>query len=227
VIGRVLNRGRNVHGALRYLFGPGRANEHVNQRLVAAWQHHGDIEPPVMDNGERDVRRLAALLTQSLVPLGDRAPAEPVWHCIIRAAPEDREVDDPAWLDITQELMHRLGLSARGREHEGVRWVAVAHGDNHVHVVATMARQDGRRAHVDREYIKVGEAMRWAERTYNLRVLIRRDGTAPSRPSRAEQEKARRTGRSMPPRVTLRRKVEAAAVAAFARASPARPGERP
>ena len=33
--------------------------------------------------------------------------------------------------------MHRLGLSERGREDQGVRWVAVHHGDNHLTIYAT------------------------------------------------------------------------------------------
>jgi hypothetical protein len=37
VIGRVVGRGARPHGLLRYLFGPGRSNEHVSPSLVAAW----------------------------------------------------------------------------------------------------------------------------------------------------------------------------------------------
>ena len=133
---------------------------------------------------------------------------------MLRAAPGDRDLTDAEWREIVGELMHRLGLSKRGSEGAGVRWVAVAHGDNHVHVVAVMARQDGRRAHVDREYIRVGRAVRWAERTYKLHVTGHADGTAAKRPTRAEQEKSRRAGRGEPPRATLRRKVHAAAAAA-------------
>jgi len=36
VIGRVY-RGSKVSGLVRYLYGPGRHNEHVDQRLVACW----------------------------------------------------------------------------------------------------------------------------------------------------------------------------------------------
>ena len=30
-------RGNDIGGLLRYLFGPGRANEHTNPHIVAAW----------------------------------------------------------------------------------------------------------------------------------------------------------------------------------------------
>jgi hypothetical protein len=46
-----------------------------------------------------------------------------------------------------------------------------------------------------------------------LRRTAPRDRTAGSRPTRAESEKARRQGRSEPPRIALRRVVSAAAVA--------------
>jgi hypothetical protein len=116
------------------------------------------------------------------------------------------------------EVMHRTGLSRRGLEYVGVRWVAVRHADDHVHLVATLARQDGGRARLSYERRRVREAMHWAERKYGLQVTGHADRTAPSRPSRAEWEKSRRAGRTIPPRVALRRKVEAAAVAAASEA---------
>lgn len=215
MIGRVLPRGRRVHGVLRYLYKTGDDSKHVSPRVIGSWRHPIDVEPPVTDTGKRNFRPLTALLEQPLaIRDADRRPKRSVWHCVLRAAPADRNLTDAEWREIVRELMHRLGLSERGREGEGVRWVAVCHGDNHVHVVAVMARQDGRRAHVDREYIRVGQAARWAERAYKLHVTGRTDGTADRRPTRAEQEKARRAGRKQPPRVTLRRKVQAAAAAA-------------
>ena len=64
------------------------------------------------------------------------------------------------------------------------------------------------------DWWRIGEAMAWAERTYDLRKVARADRTAPKRPTRAEAEKASRDGRSEPSRVVLRRQVEAAAAAA-------------
>jgi hypothetical protein len=214
VIGRVVKPGKNVAGLLYYLFGPGRHNEHVNPRLVGGWEHPADLEPPAAASGRRDFRRLTGLLNQPVAALGNRAPDKYVWHCVIRAAPDDPDLGGGAWMDITAEIMHRTGLSVRGHEHEGVRWVAVHHGDNHVHILATLARQDGHRAHAGNGYYRIGEALRDVERKYGLREVIRADRTAPRRPGRAEQEKARRAGRPEAPRVALRRHVEAAAAAA-------------
>ena len=76
---------------------------------------------------------------------------KPVYHLTIAAAKDprtgqllDRYLTDAQWADIAAEYLHRIGL-ARRDEDGGVRWVAVRHADDHVHVVATLARQDGRR----------------------------------------------------------------------------------
>ncbi len=34
-----MQRGTRTRGLVEYLFGPGRAEEHTNQRIVAAWDH--------------------------------------------------------------------------------------------------------------------------------------------------------------------------------------------
>jgi hypothetical protein len=118
-------------------------------------------------------------------------------------------------MDIAAEIMHRTGLSERGQEENGVPWVAVHHGDNHIHIVAVLARLDNsRKARLDTDYDKIGKALRDIEASYGLRVLDRPDRTAAVRPTRAETEKAARAGRAEPPRVTLRRHAAAAAAAA-------------
>jgi hypothetical protein len=217
VIGRVVAPGKNVAGLLYYLFGKGRRDEHVNPHLVGGWEYPATLEPPVHrgeDGAEvRDFRRLAGLLEQPVAAVGKRAPELYVWHCVLRAAPEDTDLGDGAWHDITARVMDRAGLSVRGREHEGVRWIAVHHGDNHVHIVATLARQDGRRASVNNLYWRIGEALRDIEREYGLRVLAH-DKTADRAPSQAEMAKAGRAGQFATARAKLRRIVQAAAAAA-------------
>ena len=214
MIGRVLKRGSRAYGVLWYLYGPGKECAHSNPHLVSGWRHPAELEPPLRDNGKPDFRRLTDLLEQPLGLLGDNAPAKPVWHCTVRAAPDDPDLGDRAWMRIAGEIMDRTGLSRYGEEDEGVRWVAVHHGQNHIHVVAVLVRQDGRRARLDNDFYRIGEACRDIEKEYGLQVVARADRTAADRPTRAEQEKAARAGRAEPARVTLQREVAAAAAGA-------------
>ena len=128
MIGQILDRGSKLGKLLYYLYGPGKACEHVNPHLVSGWQHPAELEPPLRPDGHRDFRKLTGLLLQPVALLGSRAPAEPVWHCAVRAAPEDPDLGDGAWMRIAAEVMDRTGLSRYGEEDEGVRWVAVHHG---------------------------------------------------------------------------------------------------
>jgi hypothetical protein len=181
-----LKRSKSVRQLLYYLYGPGKACEHVNPHLVGGWRHPEALEPPVRADGRRDFRRLAGLLEVPLFLLGDRAPGLPVWHVTVWAAPEDPVLGDGAWMAIAAELMHRTGLSEHGHEGEGVPWVVVHHGDNHIHIVAILGRLDCRRAHLHFDYYRIGEAMAWAEQEYGLRRVAWADRTAPNRPTRAE-----------------------------------------
>jgi hypothetical protein len=110
--------------------------------------------------------------------------------------------------------MHRTELCPYGQEDDAVRWVAVRHGDDHIHVVAMLARQDGRRPRVSNDRYRVREACLAAEERYGLRRTAPGDRTAARRPGRPETEKAGRAGQGEAPRVTLRRRVCAAAAGA-------------
>jgi hypothetical protein len=104
-------------------------------------------------------------------------------------------------------------LSEHGREDQGVRWIAVHHGENHIHIVATLAGQDREPVWPRNDFYRIGEALRGIEREYGLRVLDRADRTAPKVLTRAEMEQSARSGRE-PDRAVLYRHVRAAAAAA-------------
>jgi hypothetical protein len=109
--------------------------------------------------------------------------------------------------------MDRTGLAPDGDD-LGVRWVAVRHAGDHVHLVATLARQDGRRPKVWNDFYRVREACLEAERRFGLTVTAPADRTAARRPARAETEQAARRGWGEVPRIRLRREVCAAAAGA-------------
>jgi hypothetical protein len=132
----------------------------------------------------------------------------------MRAAPDDRMLSDDEWAHIAHEVMDRTGLAPCGQDDEAVRWIAVRHGDDHIHVVAMLARQDGGRPGLSWERYKVRAACLAAEQRYRLRPTAPADHTAARRPSRAEIEKAARRRLDEAPRVTLRRQVTTAAASA-------------
>ncbi len=207
-------RGEHVQPLLYYLYGPGRHEEHTDPHIVAGWRHPASLEPPLRPDGARDFTKLTGLLLQPQAALGKRAYARPVWHCSMRAAPEDRMLSDDEWAQIAHDVLHRAGLSPYGQEDQAVRWVAVRHGDDHIHIVAMLARQDGGKPSLSWERVKVRAACLAVEQRYGLRSTAPADRTAARRPTRAENEKAARRDLDEAPRVTLRRQVATAAAAA-------------
>jgi len=212
VIGKIsAPRGKRVEPLIRYLFGPGRHEEHTDPHIVAGFRHPALLEPPLRADGTRDLRKLNGLLNQPNDAMGSFASDRPVWHCALRAAPTDKTLSDDEWAQIAHDVMNRTGLSRYGEEDEGVRWIAVRHAGDHIHLVVMLARQDGRRPSVRNDRYRVRDACRAAERKYGLRSTAPADRTAPRYPTRAENEKATRRGLDEAPRLTLRRTVSVAA----------------
>ena len=85
------------------------------------------------------------------------------------------------------EFVHRIGLAPRGDE-EAVRWIAVRHADNHVHVVATLARQDGKRVWPRNDFYRAREASLAVEARYRLTPTAPADRTGDRQTGRAEQQ---------------------------------------
>jgi hypothetical protein len=137
VIGKVI-RGSDARRLLYYLYGPGKANEHIDPHLVAGFGDPAELEPERHRGGYRGLRRLAGLLGQPLAALNGSSYRQPVWHCSLRAAPEDRVLSDAEWAQVAEGIMDSTGLAPAGDD-LGVRWVAVRHAPGHIHIVATLA----------------------------------------------------------------------------------------
>ncbi|MDL4770698.1 relaxase/mobilization nuclease domain-containing protein [Actinomadura xylanilytica] len=202
-----------MQGLVRYLYGPGDTGEHRDPHIVAGFWTPAELEPALLEDGRRDFRRLDGLLSQPLALLGDRNYRKPVWHLPVRAAPEDPILTDGQWAEIAREIMARTGLAADGDD-DAVRWIAVRHADDHIHVVATLARTDGVRPEIWNDGYRVRDACRAVEERYGLRRTAPADRTAARRPKRGENEKAHRYGRDEAPRTILRRHVQTAAAGA-------------
>ena len=64
--------------------------------------------------------------------------------------------------------MERTGIAPEG-DPAGCRWVAVRHADEHVHLVATLAREDGRPPRVWNDYRALAEVAHTFEAKLGLR----------------------------------------------------------
>ncbi|MEH0624967.1 relaxase/mobilization nuclease domain-containing protein [Streptomyces stelliscabiei] len=211
----ILGKGPHaIRRTIGYLFGKGRANEHIDPHLVASWN---DFAPDPGRSPHRDPKeveaQLAAQLDQPVKMLGDKAPKYTVWHCPVRAAPEDPMLTDAQWADIARRIVAAAGIAPEG-DTEACRWVAVRHSDDHIHIAATLVRQDGRRPQRDYDQRAVQREARQIEVDYGLRRLKPGDGTAAKRPTSKEHFKAKRLGQDATSRKILRLRVRRAVAAA-------------
>nr|WP_237514560.1 relaxase/mobilization nuclease domain-containing protein [Streptomyces sp. SID4945] len=145
--------------------------------------------------------------------LGDKAPKDTVWHCPVRAAPEDPVLTDAQWADIARRMVAAAGIALEGDD-EACRWVAVRHAEDHIHIAATLVRQDGRRPERGYDQRAVQREARKIEVDYGLRRLNQGDGTGAKRPTSKEHFKAKRLGQDATTRDVLRLRVRRAVAAA-------------
>ncbi|MFD7071632.1 relaxase/mobilization nuclease domain-containing protein [Streptomyces sp. NPDC059913] len=206
MIANIVKPGHKTRGVLNYLYGPGRANEHTDPHLVAAWD---DFVPDPGRNPAATLAQLADVLDLRVKQAGPKAPKNHVWHCSIRAAPEDRKLTDDEWATIARRVLNATGIAPAG-DPDACRWVAVRHADDHVHIVATKVRGDLRPPRNWNDFLRADKELVATEKEYGLRQVPRGDRTAAKRPTRAEQEKARRTGNARTAREHLRTLVRTA-----------------
>ncbi len=210
MIPQKLDEGSDTYGLLHYLYGPGRRDEHTNPHMVAAWD-------PFVDDPARSpnmtISDLALLLDAPVFAMRGKKPPLHVYHVAVRNDPGDRILSDEEWAEVAAEMMHAAGIAEHGDD-EGCRWVAVRHADDHIHLVATKAREDGRQPNLRQDIVKMQAAARAFEVQFELRRLKHGDKTAGRWQKSGEQEKAVRRGLSEAPRVTLQRTAREAAAAA-------------
>lgn len=203
--------GTDTCGLLNYLYGPGKRDEHVDPHMVAAWAPF--VDDPARSAGA-SIRDLADLLDAPVAALVGKRPAKHVYHVAVRNPPEDRLLTDAEWARVAREMMHAAGIDEHDDE-QGCRWVAIRHADDHIHIVATKARVDGRQPNLRQDIVKMHQVARRFEVEFGLRCLTSGDRTARKWPRTGEQEKAERRGLGEPMRETLQRTVREAAVAAI------------
>ncbi|CAM5643154.1 hypothetical protein SAVIM338S_06324 [Streptomyces avidinii] len=197
-----ISTGGRTYGLLVYLYGPGRRDEHTDPHLVASWLP--ELTPDPGRDAAASLKQLTDRLDLPVLALPkDRRPARHVWHCPVRTAPGDRHLTDDEWAQVASRIIHATGIAEEG-DSQACRWIAVRHADDHIHLVATLVREDGRRPRRHQDGIRAQAECRRIEAEFGLQVLNPGDRTAAQRPTSAERSKAERTGRSEPSRETLR-----------------------
>ncbi|WP_326581770.1 relaxase/mobilization nuclease domain-containing protein [Streptomyces sp. NBC_00481] len=210
MIAAIKPAGTNTRGLLAYLYGRGTHDEHFDPHIVAGFAMLGMPDPGRDENAT--LTELGHYLDEP-VSLRNSEFGKPVtdhvWHCPVRAAPEDRYLSDAEWGEIAQRIVQAAGIAPTGDD-LGCRWIAVRHADDHIHILATTVREDGRRPKLHDSGIRVGDACREIEKDYGLRRLKKGDRTGARRPTQAEMHKAERLGWEQPSPAWLQDHIRAA-----------------
>ncbi|WP_432198959.1 relaxase/mobilization nuclease domain-containing protein [Streptomyces sp. bgisy027] len=200
-----ISTGSRTYGLLNYLYGPGRREEHTDPHLVAAWMP--ELAPDPGRDPTATLKQLTDRLDLPVLALPkDRRPARHVWHCPVRTAPGDRHLTDVEWAEVARRIVNATGIAEYGDD-KACRWIAVRHADDHIHLVATLKREDGRSPRRHEDGIRAQAECRKIEKEFGLQILNGGDRTAAQRPTSAERSKAERTGRTETARETLRESV--------------------
>lgn len=233
MIGKVL-RGDRGRGLMTYLAGDGRANEHTDPHLVAG-------DPFVMAMyADRGLGRDAALDVGAFIDApqaryGTQVPApvrefdaesgenvtvgqknQHIYHVVLSAAPEDGKLTDEQWQSMATQVMDDLGFTAASGK-SPAPWAAVNHGQglsgqDHVHIVASLVREDGTKVSREHDFRKLSAVCARIEREHGLEVVAgRNDKARLGSYTRAEAGKARREARELD-RTELERVVRKCAI---------------
>jgi hypothetical protein len=134
-----LQRASHTAGLLAYLYGPGERGDQSNPRLVGGDCHGAPID--LLSHADA-LPYLAHALDAPVDRLGFfRAPPWPVWVCSVRSDPRQRDLSDAQWADVARRV---AGVTvASDGDPDACRWIALRNQPRQVHVVATLAREDG------------------------------------------------------------------------------------
>ena len=214
----VAKKGSRTRGLVEYLFGPGRHEEHTNQRIVAAWNSAWEgIEAP--DEVQRAL--LSAELDRPMATLrglaGEHPPVQHVYHVSISNHGQDRNLSDDEWAMVAHTVAEKLGFTETDTR-AGVRWFAVHHGAgsgdrDHIHLQATLVREDGRAVYLSNDRRALRAVATQMRERFGLEVRTRDVGAGTPALSRVEVlrqvETKKESGRER-----LQRTVRACATAA-------------
>ena len=147
MIGKITT-GSSGRRLVRYLFGPGKANEHTDQRVITSGLVLGGEALAGGNLSHDEIADLGAGLDEAHEIFGTDPKGGHILHLSLSLPPGDRHLSDDQWGEIATVAMTALGFESDGMQ--PAAWVAVGHGtsangNQHVHIAATLVRIDGSR----------------------------------------------------------------------------------
>ena len=214
MIGKITT-GSSGRRLVRYLFGPGKANEHTDQRVIGSGLVMGGEALAGSNLSHRQIADLGAGLDAAHETFGTDPKGGHILHLSLSLPPGDRHLSDDQWGEIANKAMTALGFESDGLQ--PAAWVAVGHGtsangNQHVHIAATLVRIDGSRVNTWQSKKVLSGVCAEVEASYDLTVVDGREGRGMPGLSRAELERTSREQRAEPPRTSLARMVREASV---------------
>jgi hypothetical protein len=214
MIAAVKAQGSSFRGIVNYLLGPGRSDEHVDQRVVAT-SRDVDVRLGVMlDDEERRALSAQLGLWPAMFPTACPAKGE-VYHAVF-SLPAGEELSDDQWGEVAGGLAALLHLERPSGP--TASWAAFRHGPSaegydHMHFVASLVRSDGSevKTYMPNGFAALHQMVRRMEQQFGLTPLVGPDHGSVPAPQRGEREACARRGRPEPERSTLARTVRAAA----------------
>ncbi|MEU8886096.1 relaxase/mobilization nuclease domain-containing protein [Streptomyces hydrogenans] len=183
-----ITKGRRAVGALLYDFGPGRRDEHVNPRIVA-----GNVTGTPMQ------------VARAIDHTARQRPeiTAPIWRTSLSLPDEDGVLPDGQWARIADDFIKAMGF-------DGAPWVAVRHGDDHIHLTVSRVDWSGQLLTDRWDYRRARQAADRLEEEHGLVPARERFRVEGPQVRNNELEAARRRGRAhdtaLPPeREDLRR----------------------
>jgi hypothetical protein len=167
-----------LEALLLEVYRPGQLYRHGLPHLIANSRGWGNPGPERSQAIGLDISLLAHWLNEPLARLATTGYQQGVWHCTVRADPRDRPLSDGQWAQIAADILHRTGLAPDG-DPQAVRWVAMRHGSDHMHIIATLARQDGTLPQLSSNAALIRNACHDAENRYGLRSTRQAGSTGP------------------------------------------------
>jgi hypothetical protein len=214
MIGKITT-GSSGRRLIRYLFGPGKANEHTDQRVITSGLVLGGEALAGGNLSHRQIADLGAGVDAAHETYGTDPKGGHILHLSLSLPPGDRHLSDDQWGEVANTAMTALGFESDGVQ--PAAWVAVghgtsAHGNQHVHIAASLVRIDGGRVNTWQSKKVLSGVCAEIETTYDLTVVEGREGRGMPGLSRAELERTAREQRVEPPRTSLARMVREASV---------------